>query len=125
MLSKRMGLALLAAVVLVGGVAAQELKQVSIEDASRHVVKRLTPQYPKMAEVAHIQGDVIVRVTVNEEGKVTGAKAVSGHPLFIGPAIQAIGDWLFEPFVEDGKPVPVSALVKVEFKLGPGAELRQ
>ena len=76
-----------------------------------------------MAEMAHIQGDVIVRVTIDENGKVTEAKGASGHPLLLEAAIPAVKQWEFQPFSDEGKPVPVQALVKVNFSLGPGAEL--
>jgi TonB family protein len=104
---------------------AQELKQVSMEEAAKHVTKRVEPRYPSLAQMAHIQGDVIVRVAVDENGKVTDAKPVSGHPMLIQEAVPAVKDWRFEPFLEEGKAVPVSTLVKVEFFLGPGAELRR
>ena len=124
MLSKRFGLALLAAMTLVAGVAAQELKQVSLEEATLHLAKQTEPEYPALAAQAHIQGDVIVRLTVDETGRVTDAKVVSGHPLLLGSALKTAREWEFNPFLENGKPVSVSAQVKVSFFLGPGAELR-
>ncbi len=125
MLSKKFRWALLTMAALVAGVGAQELKQVSIEEAAQHLSKRVEPKYPRQAEIVHVQGDVIVRVTIDENGKVTDAKGVSGHPLLLDSAASATREWTFEPFLENGKPIPVSALVKVGFSLGPGAELRR
>ncbi len=96
-----------------------------MEEAATHVTKRVEPKYPSLAMMAHIQGDVIVRVTIDENGKVTDAKAVSGHPMLIEEAVPAVKDWRFEPFLEEGKAIPVSTLVKVGFLLGPGTELRR
>jgi TonB family protein len=117
--------ALLAASVLIAAATAQELKQASMEEATKHLTKRVEPRYPSTAEMAHIQGDVVVRVTIDENGKVTDAKPVSGHPMLLEAAVRAVRQWRFEPFLEDGKAIPVNTLVKVGFSLGPGAELRR
>ncbi|HKS40594.1 MAG TPA: energy transducer TonB, partial [Blastocatellia bacterium] len=42
--------------------------------------KRVEPAYPPLAKAALISGAVIVEVTVDEEGKVIAARAISGHP---------------------------------------------
>src|SRR5437660_10325993 len=124
MLAKRYVKTLFAVLVLVCLAVAQEPRQVSNEEANEHLTKRVPARYPSMAEMAHIQGDVIVRVTIDENGKVTEAKGASGHPLLLEAAIPAVKQWEFQPFSDEGKPVPVQALVKVNFSLGPGAELR-
>jgi TonB family protein len=72
--------------------------------------------------MARIQGVVVVRVTIDEHGNVTEAKAISGHPLLIEEAVPAVKAWQFAPFVDNGNPVPVSSLVSVMFSLGPGAD---
>jgi TonB family protein len=124
MFAKRYIQALFAVIMLACLAMAREPRQVSNEEANQHLTKRVPPRYPSMAEMAHIQGDVIVRVTIDESGKVTEAKGASGHPLLLEAAIPAVKQWEFQPFSDEGKPVPVQALVKVNFSLGPGAELR-
>src|SRR5207249_3304688 len=57
-------------------------------------------------------------------GSVVNMRALSGHPILVQSAMDAVKQWEFDPFMEDGKPVPVQALLKVDFQLGPGAELR-
>jgi TonB family protein len=117
--------ALLVAMALACAVAAQELKQVPAEEAALHIIRRTEPAYPPLAMMAHIQGVVILQVTIDENGRVTDTKAVSGHPLLLEPAAKAVKDWIFEPFQDNGAPVPVSSVVKLMFSLGPGAELRR
>jgi TonB family protein len=117
--------ALLVAMAWVCAVAAQELKQVTEEQAAQHIIQRTEAKYPPLAEVAHIQGVVVLQVTINESGKVEDRKAISGHPLLVQPAMDAVKDWKFEPFLDNGKPVPVSTEIRFVFSLGPGAELRR
>jgi len=124
MISKRYMLVLLAVVLFAGLGQSQEPRQVSNDEATQRLTKRVTPEYPALALTAHIQGSVLLAVTITESGGVTDMKAVSGHPMLIQPAIDAVRQWEFDPFVEEGKPVAVRASIKVDFQLGPGAELR-
>ncbi|HET8889545.1 MAG TPA: TonB family protein [Candidatus Angelobacter sp.] len=109
--------------MVVRGANSQETRLVSNEEANQHLTKRVQPKYPSLAEMAHIQGDVLLRVMIDERGRVSEAKGVSGHPMLLEAAIPAVKSWQFEPFTEDGKPAAVNALVKIAFDLGPGAEL--
>ncbi|HVG90107.1 MAG TPA: TonB family protein [Alphaproteobacteria bacterium] len=113
------------ALVMVRGASSQEARVISNEEAIQHLTKRVQPKYPSLAEMAHIQGDVLLRVMIDERGRVSEAKGVSGHPMLLDAAVPAVKAWQFDPFTEDGKPAAVHALVKISFDLGPGAELHQ
>ena len=43
----------------------------------------MEPQYPQMAKVAHIQGDVILAATISKSGAIENLHAVSGHPILV------------------------------------------
>jgi protein TonB len=75
------------------------------------------PSYPPIAKAAHAEGKVSVRVTVDEEGNVVAAEAVSGHPLLQSAAVDAARATRFKPTVVDGKPVRVSGVISYNFKL--------
>jgi len=124
MIPKRYMPVLLALVLLAGLGQSQEPRKVSNEEATQRLTKRVPPEYPALAMTAHIQGSVLLTVTITESGSVTNVKAVSGHPILIQAAMDAVRQWEFNPFVEEGKPVSVLASIKVDFQLGPGAELR-
>lgn len=110
-----------ALLVSVGVAAAQEVIQVSPDALRQHLLHRVEPSYPFNAQLARIQGVVVLKVTIDENGKVTAVKEVSGHPLLIDPARAAVKWWKFEPFMLNGKAVPASSQVAVEFWLGEGA----
>lgn len=61
----------------------------------RQAVRRVAPEYPEIARRVGAQGEVVVEVTISAEGKVTSAKAVSGHLLLRNSAIQAAKLWRF------------------------------
>jgi TonB family protein len=111
--------------MLVNGASAQETRLISNDEANQHLTKRVQPKYPAVAEMAHIQGDVFLRIAIDERGRVGEAKGVSGHPMLLEAAVPAVQAWQFDPFTEDGKPVAVHALVKIAFDLGPGAGLHR
>src|SRR5690242_7041380 len=103
--------------MVVRGASSQETRLVSNEEAIQHLTKRVQPKYPSLAEMAHIQGDVLLHVMIDESGRVSEAKGVSGHPMLLEAAIPAVKAWQFEPFTEDGKSMAVRALVKIAFDL--------
>ncbi|MBV8856191.1 MAG: M56 family metallopeptidase [Acidobacteria bacterium] len=75
------------------------------------------PEYPPVAKAAGAEGTVRVRITVDEEGNVVAAEAVSGHPLLRSAAVDAARAAKFKPTVVDGRPVKVKGVISYEFKL--------
>ena len=60
---------------------------------------------------------VVVQVTVDEEGKVISASAVSGHPLLRQAAVQAAYQARFSPTLLSGQPVKVTGTITYNFNL--------
>lgn len=81
-------------------------------------VKRVEPVYPPMAKTAKVSGPVVVELTVDEEGNVIAAKAVSGHPLLKDAAVEAAKGWKFNPTTLSGHPVKVIGNITFNFNLG-------
>jgi|WetSurMetagenome_2_1015567.scaffolds.fasta_scaffold444167_1 TonB family protein len=75
------------------------------------------PQYPTDAKDAGIQGAVVAEITINEMGRVTDAKVVRSVPLLDDAALKAVREWRYEPTIVNGKPVPLTMQVTVNFQL--------
>lgn len=75
------------------------------------------PDYPQMARIAHIQGDVVLRIRVDKEGHVADEKALSGHPILIQSALDAVKKWEYKPVIVNGQPVEVLAQVMIRFHM--------
>ena len=73
------------------------------------------PEYPAIARSAHASGSVTVAITVDEEGNVVAAKAVSGHPLLQAAAVSAAREAKFTPTRLEGEPVKVSGVIIYNF----------
>ena len=78
---------------------------------------RLEPSYPTLARQAHISGTVIIDAVLDEHGNVVEMKVVSGPPLLIQAALDAVGRWKYEPTYLHDEPVSVQLNVTVTFRL--------
>jgi TonB family protein len=79
---------------------------------------RVEPVYPPLAKAARVSGAVVVEVTLDEEGNVISARALSGHPLLKDAAVAAARDWRFKPTTLTGVPVRVIGTITFNFYLG-------
>jgi protein TonB len=73
------------------------------------------PPYPPAAKMARASGTVTVQVTIDENGNVISARAVSGHPLLQAAAVQAARGAKFSPTKLSGQPVKVTGVITYNF----------
>lgn len=73
------------------------------------------PAYPAIARQAHASGQVVVQVTIDENGNVISARAVSGHPLLQAVAVGAARQAKFSPTKLSGQPVKVTGVITYNF----------
>jgi protein TonB len=90
---------------------------VSQDEMSRLVRKKVPPQYPEAAKKAHLQGVVVLEATISRDGDVENLRIVSGHPMLVPPAIEAVKEWKYKPYRVNGEPVEVKTKVTVNFTL--------
>lgn len=83
------------------------------------VLKLVQPAYPLLASKARVQGTVVLEAVLTAEGTVDQIRVISGHPLLIEAAIEAVKQWLYEPTYLNGAPVPVILTAKVVFQRRP------
>jgi TonB family protein len=81
-------------------------------DGLREVQSRVAPVYPEIAKRMRISGTVEVAATVDPNGKVKDAKAVSGNHVLSTAAEAAVLRWKFEPGTSDS-----TVNVQVNFSL--------
>ena len=76
-----------------------------------------TPEYPVLARQAHASGPVEVQVTIDEEGNVTQAHAMSGHPLLRAAAVAAAQKAKFSQTRVNGELVKVTGVLTYFFTM--------
>jgi TonB family protein len=75
------------------------------------------PEYPALARQARLQGRVVMRAIIGEDGRVENLQLLSGHPMLVASAMEAVRQWVYQPTLLNGKPVEVEGEVHVDFTL--------
>jgi protein TonB len=75
------------------------------------------PKYPPEAKRSRVEGAVILEATVTVDGTVDKVKVISGPPMLIESAVEAVSHWKYEPTYLNGQAVPVILTAKINFSL--------
>ena len=81
------------------------------------LVKQPKPVYPPLAKQARIQGTVRFTAIIGRDGAIQNLTLVSGHPLLIPSAQEAVRQWVYQPTLLNGEPVEVVTQIDVNFTL--------
>jgi TonB family protein len=92
--------------------ASQPAKRVGGAIAEPKRVKFVAPSVPPDLP-KEVPRTVILELTVDETGRVRDASVLRGHPAVDRAVAQAVSQWVYEPALEYGKPVPVIFTVTV------------
>ncbi len=80
-------------------------------------IHKTQPPYPVLARSARIQGDVVLRAIIDKEGNIQDLQLVSGHPMLVPAAVDAVKQWRYRPYLLNGQPVEVETTITVIFTL--------
>ena len=81
------------------------------------LIHRVQPAYPEEASKEKISGTVKLHVVIAKDGKVQQIQVVSGHPLLVQAAIDAVRQWQYQSTLLNGQPVEVDTQIDVVFAL--------
>ncbi|MGA2327890.1 MAG: energy transducer TonB [Bryobacteraceae bacterium] len=82
-----------------------------------NLIRKITPVYPPLAKQARIQGQVRFTAIIGKDGSIQNLQIVSGHPLLVPAAQDAVRQWLYRPTLLNGEPVEVITQIDVNFTL--------
>jgi protein TonB len=85
-----------------------------------NLILRVQPDYPAIARQARVQGLVVLRAMISREGTIVNLQVLSGHPMLVRAAVNAVQQWRYRPYVLNGEPIEVETEVKVNFVLSGG-----
>jgi protein TonB len=80
------------------------------------LVNRVEPVYPHIAAVTGIQGQVKLHAIIARDGSIQSLNAISGHPLLVRAALDAVGQWRYRPYYLNGVAVEVETFITVNFR---------
>jgi protein TonB len=81
------------------------------------LIRQPKPAYPPLAKQARIQGTVRFNAVIGKDGTIQNLTLVSGHPLLIPSAQDAVRQWVYQPTTLNGEPVEVVTTIDVNFTL--------
>jgi TonB family protein len=83
----------------------------------QNLVSQTPPVYPPLARQARIQGTVRFGAVVGKDGNILNLEVISGHPLLVPAALDAVKTWRYRPTLLNGQPVEVATEINVTFTL--------
>ena len=92
-------------------------QQVSSGVQAAKLVKRVLPIYPPLARQARVSGTVQLIGVIAKDGTIQQLQVVSGHPLLVKAALDAVRQWIYHPTLLTGQAVEVIAPIDVIFSL--------
>jgi len=75
------------------------------------------PEYPPLAKMARIQGTVRLEAIISKDGTIQDLKVLSGHPLLVKAALDAVQRWRYQPTLLNSEPVEVVTEIDCNFTL--------
>ena len=72
---------------------------------------------PPLARQARIQGTVVLQARDQQDGRIENLHVISGHPMLVPSALEAVKQWKYKPYILNGEPVEVETQITVNFTL--------
>jgi TonB family protein len=80
---------------------------------SAKLIHQVRPTYPGDANV---EGTVRLDAVIGKDGTVQDLKLLSGHPILVSAAMEAVSKWRYQPTLLNGVPVEVETEIDLNFK---------
>jgi TonB family protein len=77
----------------------------------------VAPIYPPIAKAAHVQGVVVLHAILSKTGDVEDLQLISGPPMLVAAAMDAVRRWQYRPYLLNGEPIEVDTTINVNFTL--------
>jgi periplasmic protein TonB len=81
------------------------------------LIQRVEPIYPALPKQMHREGQVELRAVIATDGTIQSLQVVSGDPLFVRSATDAVSQWRYRPTVLNGQPVEIETYITVIYTL--------
>lgn len=82
-----------------------------------NLVRKIQPAYPALARSARIQGKVVLQAVISKQGTIENLTVLTGHPMLVPAAIDAVRQWRYRPYILNNEPVEVETQITVNFSL--------
>jgi TonB family protein len=73
--------------------------------------------YPLLGQHMRVQGSVVLQALVGTDGTIENLRVLSGPAILSAAAQQAVREWHFKPYLQNGQPVETKARITVNFSI--------
>ena len=73
--------------------------------------------YPLLGQHSRVQGSVVLQAVIGADGSIEGLRVLSGPAILAKAAQQAVREWRFKPYLQNGQPVETKARITVNFTI--------
>jgi protein TonB len=80
------------------------------------LINKVVPEYPQIAKISGVQGDVKLHAIIGTDGTVQSLTAISGNSLLVPAAKNAVQQWRYQPYILNGQAVEVETFITVTFR---------
>lgn len=101
-----------------GGVAMDASATVRLSPETAQMVSRpVEPSYPLLAKQMKVQGAVVLQALIGRHGSIENLRVLSGPAILSSAAMEAVKQWRFKPYLQEGQPVETEARITVNFTI--------
>jgi protein TonB len=86
-------------------------------DTRQALTRPVRPAYPLLARQMKVQGAVILLVDIDKDGSIQALQILSGPAILADAAREAVKQWRFKPYLQNGVPIETQAKVTVDFMI--------
>jgi protein TonB len=81
------------------------------------LIHRVEPVYPPLAKQTHHEGKVELRAVIGVDGTIQSLQIISGDPLLVHSALEAVQQWKYKPTILNGQAVEVDTFITVVYTM--------
>jgi TonB family protein len=98
-----------------GGTPVLPLPVMPESEALGYRIHYVAPAYPAEARKACLHGKVVLELKVDESGAVAHSSLISGETVLADAAKAAVKLWMYQPYIQNGRPVKFITRATVSF----------
>ncbi len=80
----------------------------------------LNAPYPLLGQNVAVKGSVVLQAVVGADGIIENLRVINGPSILAAAAKQAVRQWHFKPYLQNGQPVETKAIITVNFSINVG-----
>jgi len=84
---------------------------------AQRVTRSVKPEYPVLAKQMKVQGAVVLQALIDKGGRIEELHVVTGPSILASAAQEAVKQWRFKPYYQQGQAVETEARITVNFTI--------